>query len=815
MKFFSHAKDTYQGRVGTKLLKDHLENVRSQFRNGLKYFKFSEDKVSILESIAIFHDLGKYTQYFQDYLLDRPNVDYNLKSHSRFGAFYYLSKYFKEEPFWGIIGYCIISQHHGNLKSLMSIRADFNDIYFDSEIFSMKKRQNSIMPFASFVNKELGINDIDTFSQRLQSYRIYFKEIKKIQKNSNIRNYFLINYLFSLLIEADKLNASDTKVYKRVPLSTSKVDESKGIPNQIWDEQVSDFGSLTQNELRNLVRKRVIDNLDKKQILDQKLFTLTGPTGVGKTLTALDFALKLRAMISEKEGYEAQIIYALPFINIIEQSDSVCRGLFKKGEAKILSHYQYADALSQQKGQYNDDGKGYNQKVMSLDTWQCDIVITTFVQFLQTLIGNRNKLLKKFNHYAGSIIILDEVQTIALKQLPLVGASLYYLSKFLDARIVMMTATKPKVFELANEKILIKDGEKACPVELLGTDEDVAKVFHSFNRTKLCPKIKFPIKDSSDFVDNYFKENWTPNQSCLVVVNTVKISIDVFRSIKKYFEENGIRNPISYLSTNIVPAGRQQLIDDINDEIRWAKKSMGLKPIVVSTQCIEAGVDIDFDMAFRDLAPIDSIIQVAGRVNREYNREFKGTVYIIDFGKCDKIYGPMTENTVRNAINYFIDKEPEIEENRYLDLINYYYNNIYDCNEDGFDYSINFFKSMKELDYDGSDWSVSKFQVIENGFKTSSVFIECDEKATKAKEMFNKMIKGECKREDFEPFKRDFHQHIIAVPDYLDKLTELKTIDSIITDDILYVSPDILDYYYDLTTGFIRDKEEESWGTIL
>ena len=815
MKFFSHAKDTPQGRIGTKLLRDHLENVGSQFRNGLKYLRFSEGIENIFESIAIFHDLGKYTQYFQDYLLDRPTVDYNLKSHSRFGAYYYLSKYFKDEPFLAIMGYCIISQHHGNLKSLMSIRSDFNDIYFDSEIVSMKKRQNSIMPFASSVNKELGIDDIETFPQRLQSYRSYFKEIKKLQKNSNIKNYFLINYLFSLLIESDKLDASDTKVYKRVPLCTSKVDENKGIPNQVWDENTYDFGNLTQNELRNLVRKRVIDNLDNKRIIDQKLFTLTGPTGIGKTLTALDFSLKLRAMIREKEGYEAQIIYALPFINIIEQSDSVYRGLFKKGEAKIFSHYQYADALSQQKGNYNDDGKGYNQKVMSLDTWQCDIVITTFVQFFQTLIGNRNKLLKKFNHYAGSIIILDEVQTISLKQLPLVGASLYYLSKFLGARIIMMTATKPKVFELANEKILMKEGEKACPIELLGTYEDVTKVFRSFNRTRLCPKIKSPIKNSSDFVDNYFKKNWTPNKSCLVVVNTVKISIEVFRNIKKYFEENGIRNPIHYLSTNIVPAVRQLLIENINDEIRMAKKHKRLKPVLVSTQCVEAGVDIDFDMAFRDLAPIDSIIQVAGRVNRENNKEYMGSVYIVDFGKCNKIYGPMTENTVRIAINKFTDKKPDIEENRYLDLITYYYNHIYECNEDGFDYSINFFNSMKELDYDGSDWSVSNFQVIKNGFKTSSVYIECDEKATKAKEMFNKMIKEECTREDFEPFKKDFHQHIIAVPDYLDKLTELKTINSTITDDILYVSPDILNYYYDSTIGFIRDKEEESWGTIL
>lgn len=810
MEFYSHAKDTPQGRVGSKPLCEHLKNVKGLFCKGLKHLHVFNDKGTILENIATFHDLGKYTQYFQDYLLDRPNVDYNLKSHSQFGALYYLARYFKKDPFLGIVGYWIISQHHGNLQSLMALRSDFTESAFDADMLQLKKRQLSILPFKSEVAQELIIDDIETFHKIMLPSHSYFKEIRQLQKNCNIQNYFLINYLFSLLIEADKLDASETTVYQRVPLSPSKVDNDKGIPDQVWNETLRDFGHLSQNELRNLVRERVIEKLSEEGIIDQKIFTLTGPTGIGKTLTALDFALKLRAMIREKEGREAQIIYALPFINIIEQADSVYRKLFDKNEVRILSHYQYADALSQQEEKYNDDGKGYDQKVMSLDTWQCDIVITTFVQFLQTLIGNRNKLLKKFNHYAGSIIILDEVQTIALKQLPLVGASLYYLSKFLDARIVLMTATKPKVFELANQKILLKEGENANPVELLGTDEDVEKVFRSFNRTRLLPKIGKPIADQQDFIENYFKECWRPDKSCLVVVNTVKLSIDVFLSIQSYFEKEGIKNPIYYLSTNIVPAGRLQLIDQIKEDVIKARLGEGLRPILISTQCVEAGVDLDFDMAFRDLAPIDSIIQVAGRVNREYNKGFVGEVFIIDFGMCGRIYGPMTEETARKAIKHFTDIESNIEEVRYLDLVTYYYNNICERNDDGFEYSLNFFRSMKELDYDGSEWSVSKFQVIENGFKTQSVFIECDEKATKAKDMFDKMIRKECSREDFEPYKKDFHQHIIAVPDYLDTLKELNEL----SDNILFVPNDSLKDYYS-ETGFIRNKIEDSWGTIL
>lgn len=811
MDFFSHTIDTREGKIGSKYLKEHSANVKEQLRKGLIYFVLSNEEKTILNNIATFHDLGKYTLYFQDYLLDRPNLNYILKSHSRFGAIYFLSKYFRENPYWSIIGYGIIAQHHGNLQSLMSLRSHFTKTEFESEIALMKKRQNSILPFASQINSELGIHDIESFQNQILTSDVYFKEIKKIQRESNIQNYYIINYLFSLLIEADKLDASDTKAYQRVPLSPNKVDIDKGVPNQKWDEQAKNFSNLSQNQLRNLVRERVVFNLHNKDILKKKLFTLTAPTGIGKTLTALDFALKLRTLIREKENREAQIIYALPFINIIEQADSVYRGLFEKDEVKILSHYQYADALSQQSDSDNENITGYNQKIMLLDSWQCDIVITTFVQFLQTLIGNRNKLLKKFNHYAGSIIILDEVQTIALRQIPLVGTSLYYLSKFLNSRVVIMTATKPKVFELANEKILKGEGEKARPFELLGTDEDVAKVFRSFNRTKLYPIIESTLQGPQEFVDNYFDKLWKHNLSCLIVVNTVNLSIEVFNSIKKYFQVHAIKNPLYYISTNILPAARLALIDKIKKELIEAKSNQELKPILVSTQCVEAGVDLDFDMAFRDLAPIDSIIQVAGRVNREYDKSTIGTVFVVDFGKCSSIYGPMTEITARNALKYFTHDKHEIPEEKYLDLVSYYYNNICERDDDGFDYSRNFIKSMKELDYDGSDYSVSKFQAIENGFNTQSVFIEYGEKATKAKVMFEKLIKKECSREDFELYKLDFHQSIIAVPNYLEKIRELNQL----SDGILFVPKNLIKYYYNSETGFIRDKLEESWGTIL
>ncbi len=218
------------------------------------------------------------------------------------------------------------------------------------------------------------------------------------------------------------------------------------------------LANRSNNPLRTKVRKNVIERLESLDLTTQKIFTLTAPTGVGKTFTALDVALKLRHLVPSL--YKAQIIYALPFINIIEQGFEEYQKAIGE-QANVLAHYQYADVFGQEskedKGyKFDDYEPSYNQKLMELDTWQSDIVVTSFVQFFHTLIGYKNKLLKKFSHYANAIVILDEVQTLRLGQLPLLGAILYYLTKYLNTYVILMTATKPKILELAYREILEK-----------------------------------------------------------------------------------------------------------------------------------------------------------------------------------------------------------------------------------------------------------------------------------------------------------------------------------------------------------------------
>ncbi len=470
-----------------------------------------------------------------------------------------------------------------------------------------------------------------------------------------------------------------------------------------------------------------------------------------------------------------------------------------------MSHYKYADALEQLKDTSNQDDKekDYNQALMALDTWQGDIVITSFVQLLQTLIGNRNKLLKKFNHFAGSIIILDEVQTIRLGLQPLIGASLYYLTKFLDARVVMMTATKPKIFSLAEKEITQKLNEKIVATELLG---DFVDVFECFRRTKIVPLFvgNEKLADEKAFFD-IFEDKWSTDKSCLIVCNKVKRSIDIFKILEKNIKDK-TQNPIYYLSTNIVPACRFEIIEKIKDDL--IKKiendiKIGLKPILVATQVVEAGVDLDFDIGFRDLAPIDSIIQVAGRVNRNDNPDKKySPLYVVNFGDCNAIYDATTESQAKIAL-----ANGEILEENYLEMIDNYFDNI--ANRSSFVDSREFFKSMQALRYDGGNFSVADFKIIEDKNFAISVFIELDDRATECRIAFQKLLNKEIKKETFETFKRDFNQRIITVPKYLEKLKDLEKEKSyLVADSILWVKKAQLSTYYDIQTGFIRDKDE-------
>jgi len=798
MTFYSHSKKSKEGDIlGSKTLSAHIHGVLKKANQHLsKNIDVGVDNESLndlLKLIVSFHDLGKYTYFFQNYLLKKGKIDNDNKRHPPIGSFAAYNHLKEKDEKLALIALKIIFLHHGNLTDITAFSQKLNEHV--KRIIEVQKSDIEThlsvierdLPYFSFVSL-LNLPDEREIRRGFKIWGL---------RNQNIRDYFLVNYLFSLLIEADKLDASDTPFYPLQQIEQNLVDERFGAPCL---SQNKDLKLLSNNDLRNFCRAQVVENLKSANILEHYIFTLTAPTGIGKTMTALDFAIKLKSKVRQEKNIESRIIYALPFINIIEQA------LYEYNKTlsdkiKIIGHYQYADVFGENKKESIDENgeiKNYHQKLMAVDTWQADVVITSFVQFFETLISNRNKLLKKFNHFADSIIILDEVQTLRLDQMPLIGGTLYFLAKFLKSRIILMTATKPKIFDLAQEHILNKENEKVKPLELLKCYE---KVFKVFKRTKIFPLLYIEYNEeqvADDFVNKAFAKKWDYTKSCIIVCNTVNRSIEVYLSIKKYLEENELNNQVEYLSTNIVPAHRFDRIENIKKSIKDRNA-----PILISTQVVEAGVDLDFDMGFRDVGPIDSIIQVAGRINRNNdNSKQHSPLYIVDFKDSNKIYGSLTTNQAKNSLN----SKTEFLEADYLTLISEYFDNISD--RSSFDRYNKVFDSMKALRYDSEDnelMPVSSFKIIEESKSTSSVFVELTEIETKLKEQYLAKIKNEITKEEFDrKYKMDFQQRIITVPNYLTQ--DLRPINEY-EENIMLVPNEQLSDYYDINTGFKRKKQ--------
>jgi CRISPR-associated endonuclease/helicase Cas3 len=795
---------------GTKLLKIHVQQVTAKAIQLLAddihlnlplKIKELED---LLKEIGEYHDLGKYTLHFQNYLLNKKGqFDEVLKQHAKFGAFSLFQKLHKANKIKAAaLAFFIIERHHANLKEFWLMEKLAKKNGKEHHVFESQKKSLSDDDWKA-MQTEMSEPNLLNFTQFPNDDDLS-ESIELVDDEKSIANYFLINYLFSLLIEADKLDASETEIYNR-----------KSIADDLVEKYLN---QKPFHKLRTNVRREVIAKLNDEAILNERIFTLTAPTGVGKTLTALDFALKLKSKVPELKT--AQIIYALPFINIIEQGlVEYEKTLNPKNEentegVRILAHYQYADVFGEkeQEREFETDVEvGYRQKVMETDTWQADIVITSFVQFFQTLIGFRNKLLKKFSHLAGSIIILDEVQTLRLEQLPLIGSALYYLTKHLNARVILMTATKPKIMELAFNHILEKEGVKRFePVELL---ESNGNIYASYKRTKIIPILdyKFQSDDLEQvFLDNIFNEGshkWAEGKSCLIVVNKVNRCIALFKTIKKHLDTEGVldEHPIYCLSTNLVPFERQRKIEQIKKDFEDKKK-----PILIATQVVEAGVDLSFDMAYRDLSPIDSIVQVAGRVNRHADPENPEhphlPVFIIDFGDCKTIYGDITAMQARKAL----ESQKEILEANYLSLVDVYFNVM--SQKGSFEKTTKIFEAMKTLKYDGekaNEIYVSNFEIIEKQGNVVSVFVDL-ETGHAALQAFYKLktrvsdLERKKLKEDFDKnHKRAFNQHIVAVPKYAIEGNEAIDDEKTMLADRLYLAPQS---EYDYEIGLIRNQ---------
>lgn len=411
-----------------KPLLDHLKNVFLigdciLMRKKTGFENFSEEDVRELNRLNLLtHDLGKATSYFQYYIrsVDSNSQKNDEKRHGLLSgvlSFKIVNTVMKNEIL-AFLSYMVVSKHHGeldNFANFISVLSgdEKNKTLLKQQFESIDrgKLQEVItglgidFDISNYTVDEFG-NDIDYLTSR--------KVRNKVKELMGFETFLLINFLFSLLIFSDKLEAiynSENiniedfidKNTRRPKLSSDCVDKFK---------EGLEVKNIRMAEWRNKAYQDVLNSVENLP-LEEKILSINLPTGSGKTLTALKAALRLKERLIEEKGYNPRIIYVLPFTSIIEQNFDVFQKVLGTTESNVLLKHHY---LSQRVYQWEKEGEmeSLSDSVSEhlVESWDSEIVVSTFVQLLHSIFTNRNRKLKKFHNIVNSIIILDEVQSI-------------------------------------------------------------------------------------------------------------------------------------------------------------------------------------------------------------------------------------------------------------------------------------------------------------------------------------------------------------------------------------------------------------------
>ncbi|SNQ62608.1 CRISPR-associated helicase Cas3' [Candidatus Methanoperedens nitratireducens] len=516
--------------------------------------------------------------------------------------------------------------------------------------------------------------------------------------------------------------------------------------------------------------------------LNNNIYSLNVPTGTGKTLTVLSFSLKLREKIRKEINFTPKIIYSLPFLSIIDQNFKVFEEVFEKVQGKtpttdiLLKHHHLSDIFyeTEEKSDYETP-----ESLLLIEGWNAEIIVTTFIQLFHTLISNKNRSLRKCHNIINSIVILDEVQSIPHEYWLLFKEVISLFSKCFNTYFVFVTATQPLIFDESKNEI----------VELV---KNKKTYFDRFDRIELIPNIEPMILD--DFEEIVKKDVEANNsKNFLIVLNTINSSKNVYQYLKSLKIPD---TKLYYLSTNITPYQRLERINEIKDNKD--------RKIIVSTQLIEAGVDIDVDIVYRDFSPMDSINQVSGRCNRNYTDGKKGLVKLFILKDENKefyryIYSPFLIDKTRDVLK----EAPErISENYFLTLSNNYFKKIKDSGSD--DESDSILSFVKKLEF---EQLCKNFKLIQDDYYKIDVYIELDYFAKAVWNQYKAIreLKNPLDRKnEFLKIKKDFYEYVISIPKNKAPNPENET-------GIAYISIEELKDRYDTEIGFIPG----SGGTLL
>ncbi len=739
-----------------KNLVNHLEEVALSCKNIIQeraWLANSPVSKEIIQDIGYicgaFHDLGKSTIFFQHYLLSENHEKIGPKNHALISSIFVreiVKLFLKNSSIDSFtknllinFAFTTVRRHHGKLKDIedeasleekkeeLSKIAD--SIYIDETqsiidyFLSKLKLEYNINTFIDFIKSENYVKEIYDFYDDEIRCGDYQQDITLSQK---IQFFYIHQILYSSLLFSDK--------------SDVILDTKENIQNTSPKDIVENFrirmGFHKPNsklaEYKNMAYENSLAELGKVYRANQHIYSITLPTGLGKTLLSFAVALKFKELNTDLK----RLVIAIPFTSIIDQNFDVYLDIVQTNDSNIiLKHHHQADPVYK----LNDEDLEPNVSQFLIETWQSEIIVTTFVQLLNSIFSNDKGKLMKLPNLANSVVILDEIQTISYEHWALINRVFQELGKLLNCYFILMSATQPLIFNPKNEI-----------VEII---PDYKSYFKLFDRTRLINRSATPIRFSNfiDDVFDYIIEN--PKKDILLIHNTKAISIRVFEALKQTIDTEEV--DIYYMSTSITPFERKHIIKILKS------KNLGKQRIVVTTQLIEAGVDISVDTVFRELAPIDAIIQAAGRANRYNEKNEISEVFIYEIEESrkgtSKVYGTDLILKSKNVLNQ-IDT---ISENNYLKLIEAYFEEVKIHSENRINSNLTY---IEELKFE----SLGQFSLIEDRF-TESVFVQLNQDALQVWNQFSQIYKNPDlnifqKRLEFAKIKSFFYDFVVNVP---------------------------------------------------
>lgn len=763
--------------------------------------------------LVYFHDFGKATVYFQHRIieaakkenpaLDNLDRDYienfyqqhshfeikedlenapKLGSHSDLGAIAVQHGIGTEEVLMRAILLEIIKRHHGDLRNFGQ---DEFDLLPEKEEQLQRQWEKVNLEDYELILRAQGLDMPDGIEKLVHKYGglRFYMVLSDALPAPSLQPYLLTLFLFSLLLAADKgdmmLGGSRETVGEMLlfPPNAVPVYKSAAFSGQ----EAKDIDSVRE-EAFQLVEQNV------RLHPDAPFYSITLPTGLGKTLTAFNAAFTLQNLIAARLGYTPRIIYCLPFTSVIDQNAAILEQIL--GESGLpdgfMARHHYLSDWPGQKG--NNNELSDSEKEYFTEGWEYPFTVTTFVQLLETLFSNKNRKLRKFHNLVNAIVILDEVQNIDAKYFETVEAMFQALYDSFNTRFVFVTATQP---------FLIKEREV---IELTDpAKERTRRFFTDMDRIRLDVSLWKEGALPLEALQPRFQQGIEAarEKSCLFILNKVKASQDLFHWLRE-------QNPdaeLIYLSAAVLPVLRQQRIKAIKAH---EKEGNGKQLIVVSTQVVEAGVDIDLDIVYRDLAPLDSINQSAGRCNRNGVKGL-GEVRLFQMEKgYQKVYDEVLINATERVLDEMTARLGRlvIPEHSFYDLNQAYAEQIRSKIADKSAKS-ELIDWMKRLQFERVN---DNFKVIEPGQYRHSVFIDyCDDATaiwSKYREKAKMPDRWERKKE-LRKLRPKLLQYVVQFPDYI-LPEEFKEGDA----PIIYLGREAYPVCYDLTTGYKKAEEQ-------